>query len=173
MTTSIEEQSAESPPIGRLRNRVRVLTATVIALAVALLSLAAWTVYDSAAESDTTVAGGIETLVDNYITAWNEHDSEAFLALTTNNYELEYADAVLSAERVAADLSRLEPGDFSVEVIGDPIMSGDGPIYYVAHVGHITERGYDPQNTINVYTIVERDEDYLISHHNSFTESSG
>jgi hypothetical protein len=157
----------------RLQGRVRGLTATVAVLALALVGLGALTVYNLVAESDTAIPGEIDAVLEDYFAAWNENDSEAFLALTTDDYKLEYGGVVLTAQQIATDMTRLEKGDFVVEVIGDPIRSGDGPVYHVAHASLITERGFSPQNVMTVYTIVERDGDFLISHHSSFHESVG
>ena len=77
------------------------------------------------------------------------------------------------AESIAQDLSSIEPGDFVFEARGEPLMSGDGPLYYVAQAGYLTERGFSPQNVINVYTVVETDGEFLISHQQGFYESTG
>lgn len=173
MTKSIEAETVEIPQEKRSQGRTRVLTFTVAILAMALVGLGGWTVYNLVSESDTAIPGEIDAVLEDYIAAWNENDSEAFLALTTDDYRLEYGGFALTAQQIATDMTRLDKGDFVVEVIGDPIRSGDGPVYHVAHASLITERGFSPQNVMTVYTIVERDGDFLISHHSSFHESAG
>lgn len=173
MTTSIDTEAVETPEVERLHGRIRGLVTTMAVMALALAGLGAWTVYELVADSGSAVPSEIDGLLDAYITAWNKNDGEAFLALTTDDYELEYGGFVLTAQAIAEDMTQIEEGDFVVEVIGDPISSGDGPTYHVAHASLITESGFSPLNVMTVYTIVERDGEFLISRHQSFHESSG
>lgn len=174
MTAITEPRVSESSPEYRqLRRRIRGLVIAVVVLAVALVGLGTWMIYGYVSESDAAATGEIRALVDDYIAAWNEPNGEAFLALTTDNYSLEYGGVVERAESIARDLSSIEPGDFVFEARGEPLMSGDGPLYFVAQAGYLTERGFSPQNVINVYTVVETDGEFLISHHQGFFESTG
>lgn len=169
MTALHEMPTRESSETRTLESRVRGLTITVIVLAVALLGLGAWTIYDYATGSDMAVPGEIETLLDDYATAWNDYDSAAFLALVTDDYTFESLGQVTSAEEEAAGIAQLGLDDWGVEPTGDRIMAGDGPNYFVAQSNRVTSSVSDYEG-ISLYTIVERDGVYLISHH-SFTGS--
>ena len=57
-------------------------------LAVALVGLAAWVISDLAAGSDTAISSEVETLVNEYLAAWNSYNEEALLAVVTRYYVL-------------------------------------------------------------------------------------
>lgn len=164
MTALTEKQGqATRDDSARLRGRLRAMTITVIVLAVALIGLGAWVIYDLVAESDTAVSGEIETLLDDYTTAWNDYDSEAFLALVTDDYTFEFADEVTGAEAQAMAISQGEFYDGQVEKVGDPIMFGDGP-FYVAQANHTSSTTVD-MDGISMFTIVEEGDTFLIQSH--------
>jgi hypothetical protein len=82
---AMTERQTLAPP-GSLRRRARNLTITAIVLAGALIGLTAWLVYDLSAESETAVTSEVQTLVDDYLGAWNEYDGDAFMELITGDY---------------------------------------------------------------------------------------
>lgn len=157
-------QTTGSPEIGRLRGRIRGLTITVVVLAVALLGLGAWMIYDYAAGSDTSVTGDIETLLDDYSAAWNDYDSQAFLALVTDDYTFEGAGEVNTAEEEALGIAQLGAYDWVVTVTGDRVVAGNGATYVVLQPNEVTSTIGDMEG-ISVFTIVETDGTYLISGH--------
>ncbi len=164
MTTLTDRRTQESPDLERLHARIRNLTITVIVLAIALLGLGAWMVYDYTTGSDTAVTGDIESLVDDYNAAWNNYDADAFLALVTDNYTFEGPAGTFSAEDQATGLTALRFYDWNVEMTGDRIMVGDGPSYFVVQPNQVTST-VDDYDGISVFTIVNQDGVYLISHH--------
>lgn len=164
MTTLTDSQTKGSADIGRLQGRIRGLTITVVVLAVALLGLGAWMIYDYAAGSDTAVTGEIETLLDDYNAAWNAYDSEAFLALVTDNYTFEGAGEVNTAEQEALGIAQLGGYDWNVTITGDRVIAGDGPTYVALQPNQVTSTVGDMEG-ISVFTIVETNGSYLISGH--------
>lgn len=121
-------------------------------------------VYDYATGSDSAVTGDIETLLDDYMAAWNDYDSDAFLALVTDSYTFEGFGEVNTAEQEAAGIAQLGNYDWHVELTGDRTMTGDGPTYLVAQPNRVTSVTGD-YDGISVFTILERGGVYLITHH--------
>lgn len=164
--TTLSDKSA--PTAGReaqrLHDRLRAMTITVVVLAVALVGLGAWVICDQASRSDTAATSDIQKLLDSYTTAWNDDDSDAFVALVTDDYRFSDGGAGAAVEQQAATISRLGGLDWNVEAIGDPVVSGDGPYYCVAQSNHTTSLMGDADG-ISVFTIVERDGVYLIDSH--------
>ncbi len=164
MTTLTDSQTTGSPEIGRLHGRIRGLTIAVVVLAVVLLGLGAWMVYDYVTGADTAVTGDIETLLDDYAAAWNEYDSDAFLVLVTDDYTFEGPGEVNTAEVEAAGIAQLGAYDWNVTMTGDRVIAGDGPTYVVLQPNEVTSTIGDMEG-ISVFTIVETDGSYLISGH--------
>jgi hypothetical protein len=136
MTAVTERQTRE--PRESLHGRVRNLTITVIVLAVALIGLAAWTIYDLASESETAISGEVQTLVDDYLGAWNDHDPDAFMGLVTDDYSFAgMGGEWVAAAQVASDIAGAEGSGWHVERVGEPIMSGDGP-WFVSTAARFT-----------------------------------
>lgn len=63
MTTLSERHTSQSSEIARLRGRVRGLALSVVVLVVALLGVGAWTVYDSVAAGEDSMAAGERVFV--------------------------------------------------------------------------------------------------------------
>lgn len=164
VTTLTDSQTKGSPEIGRLKGRIRGLTITVVVLAVALLGLGAWMIYDYATGPDTAVTGDIGTLLDDYTAAWNNYDSEAFLALVTDDYTFEGAGEVNTAEEEALGIAQLGIYDWNVTITGDRVIAGDGPTYVALQPNQVTSTAGDMEG-VSVFTIVETDGSYLISGH--------
>jgi hypothetical protein len=146
--------------LDRARHRNRLLTITVTALAVALLGLGVWVIYDQATSPETAVTEEIQTLVDDYLAAWNDYDEEALLQLVTADYTLDMvgrADSLtLQAEEASALFSTLEANDWNEVAIGEPIMAGKGP-WYVSQVEHFTSPSYGPRGAdgVSTFTVVD------------------
>lgn len=164
MTTLSERPTQESPVSREVQGRIRGLIMTVVVLAVALLGLGSWMIYDYATGSDTAVTGDIETLLDDYSTAWNDYDSQAFLALVTDDYTFEGAGEVNTAEEEALGIAQLGAYDWHVVLTGDRVIAGDGPTYVALQPNRVTSTVGDMEG-ISVFTILETDGSYLISGH--------
>lgn len=147
----------------RLRGRIRNMTIAIVVMAVALIGLGAWVVYDIVTESDTAVSADIETLLDDYTTAWNSHDGDAFRALVADNYVHEYAGMTSTVDDVAANIETGTVYQTVVEKIGEPIQYGDGP-YIVAQANHLTS-STTQLDGISVFTIVQNGDAYMIQSH--------
>lgn len=65
MATTIETSSAEQ--LGTMRRSNRRLGVTVVVLAIALVALGAWVMYDLASQPETAATADINTLYDDYL----------------------------------------------------------------------------------------------------------
>ena len=138
MTTLKDEPyvHTEAPTTGRSRWLV-VLT---IALAVLVVAMGAWIVYDLMTQP--SVPGEVEAVVQDYVAAW-EADDAAITALVTEDFQLNryhYRPDATAPGGVTWDLlvtddidgvvNDLIPlVDWQVETGGDWIVTGDGPWY--------------------------------------------
>jgi len=148
---------------GRLKkanDRVRFLTTTVIVLAAALMGLGAWAVYDQTTAPE-TVPEEIQTLIDDYLDAFNNYDGEAFLELVTTDYAQDMASHPISLVQQAAEAVEMMKGmkerDWQETQIGEPMMIGDGPWFVSVAERHTATSGYGPggANGISTFTIVD------------------
>jgi hypothetical protein len=166
MTAQTEQRDrASGARITELQRRLQAMTTTVVILAVTLIGLGAWVIYDFVMESDTVTTGEINALLEDYRTAWNEYDYEAFLALVTDDFVHEYAGFSSDAQATAADIESAEAFENNIETVGDPVMSGEGPEYYVAQADVLTSEGETALEGISIFTIVQDGDTYKIRHH--------
>lgn len=168
MTTLTETPDQTSnAELGALRGKVRRLTSAVIVLAVAFLALGAWVVYDYFANSESSVTGEVQTLLDDYTAAWNDHDGEAFLALVTDDYtftsEEMFTGQPLTTTAAGQAMLIGAMGDFDIEVIGQPIMTGDGP-WLVAQANRVTTESTE-QDGISNFVVVDEGGTLLVASH--------
>jgi len=153
-------EQVEASQVEPAKTPNRLPTITTMILAVAFVALGAWVVYDMNTVPDTAVTTEIENLLDDYLAAWNTSDGEAFVELVTAGYTLDMVGGVASAtERVegASELiNSLEPMEWSVAVVGERMMTGDGP-WYVTEVEHFTAPGYGAEGAdgVSTFTVVD------------------
>lgn len=164
MTALTEKPTGVEGETARLRRRLRTMTTMVIVLAVALIGLGTWMVFDAVSGSDTAATSEIETLLDDYGAAWNDYDAEAFLALVTDDYVHEYAGSTSTAAETAATIETGSSYGTQVEPIGDPIVNGKGPAYFVAQADVLTSSETELSG-ISLFTIVEDGGVYRIQSH--------
>lgn len=160
MATTIETPSAERLETAERHNRW--LVVTIIVLAVMLVALGAWVVYGLTSESETAASGEINALYDDYVATWMEQDSEAFVDLTTADYTFtSFGTSDARSER-AATIAGL--GEFQMERIGDLVVMGEGPHYFIAAAEQITYGGPDFTG-ISAYHVLETEEGLKIAGH--------
>lgn len=160
MATTIETTPAEQLKTAERNNRW--LVVTVVVLAVALVALGAWVVYDLASEPATDIPDEVSTLFDDYTAAWNAHDRDAFLAQTTEDYTFNSAGVTRSRETQAAMLGMAQ--SFHVERVGDLVVMGEGPDYYVTVANEITYQDNDYVG-VSTYRLVETQEGLRVAEH--------
>ena len=131
--------------------RLRGLTTAVVFLVAALIGLGIWAIYDYVGERDSAVTGDVQTLLDDYTAAWNDHDGAAFLDLVTSDYTFDNGFTVTNAENQSRAIETST--DFVVEELGEPIMVGDGP-WIVAQANHTTY-GSSDLDGMSLITVVE------------------
>lgn len=146
--TTDRPQHTERPEADRLKGRNRVLTITVVVLAVALLGLGAWVIYDLTTESETTGNAEIEQLLSDYRSAVGENvgeslDPEASRAVTTDDFVLhEYTyrqfgdqfDAWYEPHPVHAVQGNL---NWQWDPMQAPVIAGEGP-WFLSVVENVT-----------------------------------
>lgn len=147
----------------RLRGRIRNMTIAIVVMAVALIGLGAWVIYDLVAESETTVSGEVEALLDDYTAAWNDYDGAGFLALVTDDFVHQVGNTISGADDIAANIEAGAAYETTIERMGEPIMHGDGP-YFVAQVNSVTSETTQLDG-ISVFTIVQDGDAYKIQSH--------
>jgi hypothetical protein len=148
----------------------RFLTITVAIMAVVLIGLGAWVVYDQTTVPETTVTEEIQIVIDDYLATWNSYDGEAFLELVTIDYALDMTGGSVSITQQAEEtyelVNSLQAREWNETVIGEPIMTGDGP-WFVSLVEHFTAPGYGPQGAdgVSTFTIVDEDGTLKVARH--------
>ena len=154
MATTIDAPPAETTGTADHNNRGLIIT--IVVLAVALLALGAWAIYQQTAESETAAPAAVEELLVDYHEAWSDYDAEAILALTTEDFVFVNGPTTNDQAETAAIVSGgyLESIGFQAEHVGDPIVTGDGP-YYAAVVIHQTITSGLNQDGISTFVVVD------------------
>jgi hypothetical protein len=157
----------------------RNISAVVIAavLAVVVIALGAWIIYDRA--TTPTVPGNVEALIEDYLTAWENHDEQAIRAVVTNEYVLnEYLyiagtdladpEKVKLSYHVADDIDGVVRVGFTYdwqnELVGEPIVSGDGP-WLVSYQENWFEGGTSHLDGMATYVVVDDSGTLKIANH--------
>lgn len=184
MTALTDRPDETAEELARARKRDRFLIATVVVLAVALLGVGAWVIYDLAtvsdtANSDTAIPAEVEQVLNDYNSAWEQNDANAFRTLVTDDYILSlsfYVEDGMSetyADRFsqsASDAARdVEFGrEWRIEQFGEPIATGDGPWFITVGQNWVgLENGQDiflDDGTAS-YAIVEVDGTLKVANH--------
>lgn len=124
---------------GPAESRSRRRPIIVVLVSVLLVVAAAWVLIDRADEPDSNIETRIDSLLDDYLRAWEEHDEDALRAIVTsdfviNEYYYESAgDRVFMTEHIDDDLQGVVDVGLSPvrqwrpEQAGDPLIVGDGP----------------------------------------------
>ena len=137
MTATIERPTEDRPDTAERRNNRRLIF-TVVALAIALVVLGAWVLYDQAAEPETAAPAAVQELLDDYAAAWNDFDGDAFLALVTEDYSFYDGEDTSGATVMASTIGGINRlFGLEVERVGDYLSIGDGP-FYVTSIARIT-----------------------------------
>ena len=163
MATTIEAPPAETT--GRADHNNRGLIVTIVALAIALLALGAWAIYQQTAESETAGPAAVEELLDDYTAAWDNYDGEAFLALTTESYVHDNGRTIYRQAATATLITgMLQTTKFKGEQVGDRIVTGDGP-YYAAVVNQLSTYSTPSGDGISTFVIVDTDDGLKVASH--------
>jgi hypothetical protein len=160
MATTIETSPGKQLETAKRNNRW--LIVTVVILAVALVALSAWVIYDVASEPETVATADINALYDDYIGARMDADTEAFFDVTTEDYALNSFGVRIP--RVEQANAIAVGGDFQLERVGDLVVMGEGPEYFVAAAEQMTLRGADYVG-VSAYRVIETEEGLKIAEH--------
>lgn len=169
MTALTDRPQVETPSWEQMQRRNRFLTVTVIVLAVALVAVGIWVVYDQTAGVEGAVTPEIEQLLGDYETAFNNYDPDAWRALVTDDFlvedrahfqpgdELFYVRGESSTvDEAAGSLgASFRLYDVQMEFVGEPMMAYDGP-WYVAQLENATDKD-NQYSGMSVYVIVDED----------------
>ena len=161
MATTIETAPAERVEIPEHNNRW--LVVTVILLAVALVALGAWVLFDQASEPATAATDEINTLYDDYLNSWMEGDRAAFFAVTTEDYTLHSFGEVMTRDQQVGAITSVS--GVRVERVGDLYVMGEGPEYFVGAAEQVEFGGRD-YSGVSAYRVIETDDGLKIVEHN-------
>lgn len=164
MATTVKPPTVERVATSRRSNRWLVVAVVVLALAV--LALGAWMIYDLVAEPETAAPDAVRELMDDYTAAWNNYDGDAFMALTTDFYTFDNGFETLARSSTASSVRGgiWKAAGMQVERVGEYITIGDGP-YYVAAVNRIESN--DPVDFFGISTnvVVETEDGLKVAEH--------
>ncbi len=160
MTTTIERPPAEQIETTERNNRWLVIA--VVVLALALLALGAWVIFDQASQPETAATTEVEALYDDYVAAWTDSDADAFTELGTENFVFTSFGVTFSQSEQAASVAM--SGNPVFERVGDLVVMGDGPDYFVTAAERITLRGTEYFG-VSAYRIVETEDGLRIAEH--------
>lgn len=166
---SDQSEQIDLAQFNQANRRSRFLTIAVVVLATALVGLGAWVVFDQTGRSETAVPAEIAQLLDDYETAFNTYDGDAFRALVTDDFvvhdDIYYTVGsellmVSGSERLDEAAGHLESGaselyEWQIELVGEPIVAGDGP-WYVSQVEHASGEGHEFVG-MSTYVVVDQD----------------
>lgn len=160
MATTVETTPTEQLKTAERNNRW--LVVTVVVLAVALVALGAWVMYDLASEPETAATAEINTLHDDYTTAWNTSDADAFRALTTEDYT--FGSFGEEFDRDSQAVAIMASSTLEVRPVTELIVMGDGPEYFVTVANEISYGGGEYVG-ISVYRMVETEDGLRVAEH--------
>jgi hypothetical protein len=154
------------------RGRNRFLLGAVAVLAIALVSLGAWTAYDQISDSS-TVPVEITELIDEYVSAWEARDEAAFRGMVTPDFLLtEYIYEIEDGEtslynHVSDDIDNAVRVNFlfewEIEQLVEPSITGDGP--WFVSVGQKWVQNNWHQDGMSTFSIVNDGGTMKISSH--------
>jgi hypothetical protein len=142
-----------------MKNRTALLAAT-IALPFSMIACS----DDKPANA---VPDDVSSVVEAYTASWNDYDSDAFLAVVTDDYVFvnngTETDDATQASFIGG--GGLESMDWSADEVGDSIVAGDGP-YYVATTNTLTTSG-SPEGVegLSTLTVVDDGGELKVSEH--------
>ncbi|MFN2122971.1 MAG: hypothetical protein ACK2UP_05660 [Candidatus Promineifilaceae bacterium] len=137
-------------------------------LLLAIFGLQACATANVPQSDQTTIPPKLEQVIEDYITAYNEYDTEAFQAVITDGYMLYEGDSYSTSNVSnpvcngfdAEEMSTYIEGYnmrrvYQFELIGEPIVTGDGP-WIVSQVIHVSAIDYPSGlSGISTFTIVD------------------
>ena len=169
--TAPTDRPKEAGDLKKVEGRNRFLVITVIVMAVALVGLGTWVIYDQAT---TGVDGEIQQVLDDYLAAWEARDEAAVRSVTTEDFVIN--EYLYHDDRIRGfGLSGIESGDiddvvnlgfdtaWTNEHVGDPIVTGEGP-WFVSVEENWEGTAAREEGQAN-YTIVEVDGVLKIANH--------
>ncbi len=160
MTTTIERPAADQMEATERNNRW--LAIAVVVLALALVALGAWVIFDQASQPETAATAEVEALYDDYLTAWADSDADAFTNLGTEDYV--FASHGFTFTLYEQSLSVATSGNPVFERVGDLVVMGDGPDYFVTAAERVTF-GSSEHMGVSAYRFVETEDGLRIAEH--------
>lgn len=177
MTAPTDPPQTEVPDLDGIRRKNRLLSVTVIVLAMALIGVGVWSVFNATNTSEAAPTGEIDQFLDDYYAATNQYDAATLERLFTTEFRGYEANSrlfrrsdgsldlqVLShAAWVEVNLDEILNGlggyslvEASIDALGEPIVVGDGPWLVAQAYRWNTPMGVSPGSYgITTYTIVD------------------
>ena len=167
MAATITPSSTERTTLPERHSRS--LITTIVVLVIALLALGAWVVYDAASEPEAATPEALQTLLDDYMAAWNAHDADAFMALTTEDFTMvDGAEVKLRTNMASLLRGVAQLVNFRVTRLGEPGIVGSGP-YYVADQEQVQKESAGgvlaSERGVSLLTIVETEAGLRVAEH--------
>lgn len=169
--TTLTDRPTETDNLKQAPSGKRFLVIAVVVLALTSIGLGTRVIFDQAT---TGLDDEIEQLLDDYLTAWEARDEPAIRAATTENFVLnEYAytddptfgfrQSYVVNDNIDGVVSEGFGYNFTVEHVGDPIVTGEGPWFVsVEEIWEESNSHYEGQAN---YTIIEVDGVFKIANH--------
>ena len=138
-------------------------------LGVVALGLFAVVAYDLVSEDEAAVPPDVQQVLDDYIAAWETQDVDAFRAVVADDFYLTEEYFAADGERwvIEGDADMAARGiakyDYTVEHVGTPIVTGDGP-WFVSMSENWIEGLLRSEGTAS-YAIIDDDGTLRISEH--------
>lgn len=161
MTTTIERPTEQ---VETTERNNRWLVITVVMLALALLALGAWVIFDQASQPETAATAEVEALYDDYIAAWEDSDTSAFTILATDDYVFTSFGTPFSRDEQVMTIVALWRNPV-FELVGDLVVMGAGPEYFVTAAERITI-GSAEYFGVSAYRMVDTEDGLKIAEHN-------
>ncbi|MDH3605670.1 MAG: hypothetical protein OER12_01600 [Acidimicrobiia bacterium] len=160
---------------GVLQRRNRVLGWLTVFLAVAVVGLGLWLAAEvTSSSTELAPTAEVEQLLTDYQEAWANADSNAYLALLTDNFVLETSrfGRFTGPEQVAAWV----PARQGLEQLGGYSMIGTGPWYVTvaSHHDSVPFPGFsEGVDSVSVFKIVDQGGTLKVAYHKSFGPAFG
>lgn len=166
--TATTEADVQGDQTGHPDKGNRTLKAIVIALVIALVGLGTWAIVDRSSTPETALSDDVAQVWNDYTDAWNNYDSDAFLAVVTSDYTFVSEQGTSTAAAEARYIANLGTYDWHVTPVGEPTMAGDGP-WYVSQVNLVDDTTFgDPVEGVSVLTIVDDGGVLRVANHTFF-----
>lgn len=121
---------------------------------------------EATTQTEASVTDDIQLLLDNYASAWNGYDGDAFLTLVTDNYIHESENGTTTALEAVRTIGQIAQHERKGTYVGEPIMYGENP-WHVAQATLLEGTVYPDGSVegLTVFAVIEENGDLLVARH--------